>query len=61
MVSMYGKEALRDMCMDYVIRPDPSDSPPCPACTRSLNSPVLLQRNDKHVVMCPSYGWELLE
>jgi len=61
MVSMYGKEALRDMCMYYVIRPDPSDGPPCPACTRSLSSAVFLQRDDERVVMCTYCGWELLE
>jgi hypothetical protein len=58
---MHGKEALRGMCMDHITRPDASDDPPCPAYTRSLNPAVLLQRDDKRVVMCPHCGWEMYE
>jgi hypothetical protein len=59
MVSMDGKEALRGMCMDHITRADTSDNPPRPACTRSLNLTVLLQRDDKRLVICPNYGWEM--
>jgi hypothetical protein len=61
LVSMNGKEALRGMCMDHITRPDASDDPPRRACTRSLNSGMLLQPDDKRVVMCPHCGWEMDE
>jgi predicted RNA-binding Zn-ribbon protein involved in translation (DUF1610 family) len=61
MVSMDGKEARRDMCMDYIARPDATDHPPCPACTSSLCLAVLLQRDDNRLVMCPHCGWETYE
>jgi hypothetical protein len=61
MLSMDGKEARRGMCMDHITRPDASDNPSCPACTRSLNLTVLLQRDDKRLVMCPHCGWETYE
>jgi hypothetical protein len=61
MLSMDGKEARRGMCMDHIARPDTSDNPPYPACTRSLSLAVLLQRDDKRLVMCPHCGWETYE
>jgi hypothetical protein len=61
MASMYGKDALRGMCMDHITRPDASDDLPCCACTRSLNPAVLLQRDDIRVVICSHCGWEIDE
>jgi hypothetical protein len=61
MLSMEGKEAHRGLCMDHIARPDASDNPPCPACTRSLSLAVLLERDDKRLVMCPHCGWETYE
>jgi hypothetical protein len=61
MVSMDGKEELRGMRMDHITRPDASDNPPCPAYTRSLNLTVLLQRDDKRLVMWLHCGWETYE
>jgi hypothetical protein len=61
MVRMHEKAALRGVSMGHITWADASDDPPCPACTRSLNSSVRLQRDDKRVVMCPHCGWEIDE
>jgi hypothetical protein len=60
MVSMHG-EALSGMCLDHIIWHDPSDDLLCPACTRSLTSAVLLQRDDERMLICPYCGWEMHE
>jgi hypothetical protein len=61
MTSMDGKEARGGMCMDHIARPDASDHPPCPACTRSIGLAVPLQGDNKRLVMCPDGGWETYE
>jgi hypothetical protein len=60
-VNMHEKEALGGMCMRHITRPDASDDPPCPACTRSLDKAVPLQREDEYLVICPHCGWEMHE
>jgi predicted RNA-binding Zn-ribbon protein involved in translation (DUF1610 family) len=59
MVSTPGRRVLRDMSMEDITPPSQSDDPSCPACTRSLNPALALQRDHERVVICPHCGWEM--
>jgi hypothetical protein len=61
MASIPGRQLLRVMSMEGVTAPSQSNDSPCPACTRCLRLAVLLQHDDKRLVMCPHYGWETHE
>jgi hypothetical protein len=61
MVTPRSSQVLRDMSMEDITPAGPKDDPSCPACTRSLNPALTLQRDYERVVICPHCRWEMRE
>jgi hypothetical protein len=59
MLTARSRQVLRDMSMEDITLASPRDDPACPACTRSLDPALALQRDHERLVVCPQCGWEM--